>query len=123
MHATLDTLSPVKGKSILARNEGEDSGATAKALLLGIDLGTSRSSIISMNGARKTVDSYVGWPKDVVSFKHLKTDIVFGRAALDNRLALNLYRPLEKGVIKGSGEGEHDEAKNLEAAKLLVKHL
>jgi hypothetical protein len=32
------TLNP-KGKSIIARNEGEDMGATAKALLLGIDLG------------------------------------------------------------------------------------
>src|SRR5262245_25980238 len=112
-----------KGKSVLARNEGEDTGATAKALLMGIDLGTSRSSIVTMNGDRKTVDSYVGWPKDAVSFKHLKQDVIFGRAALDNRLALNLFRPLEKGVIKGTGEGSHDEAKNLEAAKLLVKHL
>src|SRR5262245_37183135 len=52
------TINP-KGKPILARNEGEDMGATQKALLLGIDLGTSRSSIVSMHGARKTVDSYV----------------------------------------------------------------
>lgn len=112
------------GKSIIARHEGEDIGATAKALLLGIDLGTSRSSIVSMNGARKTVDSYVGWPKDAVSRKLLKTDVIYGKAALDNRLALNLYRPLEKGVIKGSGEGKvEDEQKNLEAAKLLLKHL
>jgi rod shape-determining protein MreB len=108
----------------VAPNTGEDMGASAKALLLGIDLGTSRSSIVSMHGARKTVDSYVGWPKDAVSRKHLKTDIVYGRAALDNRLALNLYRPLEKGVIKGSGETNvEDEQKNLEAAKLLLKYL
>ena len=116
------TLNPT-GKSIIARNTGEDAGATQKALLMGIDLGTSRSSIVAMDGARKTVDSYVGWPKDPVSYKHLKRDVIFGREALDNRLALNLFRPLEKGVIKGSGDGEHDEAKNLEAAKLLVKHL
>jgi rod shape-determining protein MreB len=77
-----------------------------------------------MHGERKTVDSYVGWPRDAVSFKHLKTDVVFGRAALDNRLALDLYRPLEKGVIKGSGEGNvADEKKNLEAAKMLLRHL
>jgi rod shape-determining protein MreB and related proteins len=124
MHASAETIAPVKGKSVISRNEGEDMGLTQKALLLGIDLGTSRSSIVSMHGARKTVDSYVGWPKDAVSRKHLKTDIIFGRAALDNRLALNLYRPLEKGVIKGSGEtGCEDEQKNLEAAKLLLKHL
>jgi rod shape-determining protein MreB len=124
MQTTLDTKS-FKNKSVVARNEGEDTGATTKALLMGIDLGTSRSSIVTMNGDRKTVDSYVGFPKDAVSYKLLKQDVIFGRAALDNRLALNLYRPLEKGVIKGSGENsnEHDEAKNLEAAKLLVKHL
>src|SRR5689334_20214327 len=120
------TVSP-KAKSVIARNEGEDQGATAKALLMGIDLGTSRSSIVTMNGDRKTVDSYVGWPKDAISYKLLKKDVVFGREALDNRLALNLFRPLEKGVIKGSGEGSGsnaaDEKKNLEAAKLLVKHL
>lgn len=122
MNSTINA--PVKGKSIVARHEGEDRGQTQKALLLGIDLGTSRSSIVSMHGARKTVDSYVGWPKDAVSFKHLKSDIVFGKAALDNRLALNLYRPLEKGIIKGSGENSvEDEQKNLEAAKLLLKHL
>lgn len=128
MHATLDAIAPAKpaiGRPVIARNEGEDLGQTEKALLLGIDLGTSRSSIVSMHGARKTVDSYVGWPKDAVSRKHLKCDIVFGRAALDNRLALDLYRPLEKGVIKGSGEssGLGDEQKNLEAAKLLLKYL
>src|SRR5215208_4344717 len=112
MNSTLNAPSSYKAKSIVARNDGQDMGATAKALLLGIDLGTSRSSIVSMHGVRKTVDSYVGWPKDAVSFKHLQRDVIFGREALDNRLALNLYRPLEKGVIKGSGEGEHDEAKN-----------
>lgn len=122
MNATLNA--PAKGKSIVARHEGEDRGLTQKALLMGIDLGTSRSSVVAMDGARKTVDSYVGWPKDAVSFKHLKTDVIFGKAALDNRLALNLYRPLEKGVIKGSGENNvEDEQKNLEAAKLLLKHL
>ncbi|HMB94608.1 MAG TPA: MamK family actin-like protein [Tepidisphaeraceae bacterium] len=111
-------------KSLNARNEGEDTGATQKALLLGIDLGTSRSSIVSMHGVRKTCDSYVGWPKDAVSFKHLKKEVIFGREALDNRLALNLYRPLEHGVIKGSGENNvADEKKNLEAAKLLLRHL
>jgi rod shape-determining protein MreB len=124
MQSTIESTS-FKNKSVIARNEGEDKGAAAKALLMGIDLGTSRSSIVTMHGERKTVDSYVGFPKDAVSYKMLKQDIIFGRAALDNRLALNLYRPLEKGVIKGWGEhgGQHDERKNLEAAKLLVKHL
>src|SRR5438034_3557292 len=114
------------GRPILAPSD-IDEGATENALLLGIDLGTSRSSIVSMNGVRKTVESYVGYAKDPVSRKFLKTDVIYGKAALDNRLAVELYRPLEKGVIKGTrddssiSQEEHD--KNLHAARLLVKHL
>src|SRR3954447_17866647 len=98
--AASSRIAPVAGKTILsASNGGADRGYTEKAMLLGIDLGTSRSSIVSMNGTRKTVESYVGYARDPISRKMLKTDIVYGRHALDNRLAVNLYRPLEKGVI------------------------
>jgi rod shape-determining protein MreB len=113
------------GRPILAPND-QDTGATENALLLGIDLGTSRSSIVSINGARKTVESYVGYPKDPVSRKMLKADKIYGKAALDNRLALNLYRPLEHGVIKyqgGTGDKAETEAKNLKAAQDLLQHL
>ena len=116
---------PTAGKTILSGSD-VDTGTTAKALLLGIDLGTSRSSVVSYNGTRKTVETYVGFPKDAVSRKFLKQDVVFGKAALDNRLALDLYRPLEAGVIKGSEEANNDPTrrdKNLNAAKLLLKHL
>ncbi len=117
---------PKPGKPLLSRSE-QDTGMVANALLLGIDLGTSRSSIVSMNGSRKTIESYVGWPKDAVSRKFFKTDVVFGRAALDNRLALDLYRPLERGVIKGTTgrakDDGQDNGRNLEAAALLLKHL
>ena len=101
-----------------------DTGVVENALLLGIDLGTSRSSIVSMRGARKTIESYVGWPKDAVSQKLFQTDVVYGRAALDNRLALDLYRPLEHGVIKGTNaKSKSDQDRDLEAAQLLLKHL
>jgi rod shape-determining protein MreB len=105
-----------------------DRGMVQNALLLGIDLGTSRSSIVSMNGPRKVIESYVGWPKDSISRKHLKADILFGQAALDNRLALNLYRPLEKGVIKGTHDNDNgnsvdEQSKNFEAAAELVRYL
>jgi rod shape-determining protein MreB len=121
------TIKPVAGKPILSQSDMDD-GMTEEVLLLGIDLGTSRSSIVGLNGTRKTIDSYVGYPKDAVSRKMLKTDVLFGKAALDNRLALNLYRPLEKGVIKGTYEGadggtKDEEKKNLNAAKDLLQHL
>jgi len=120
------TIKPVKGKPILSQSD-MDEGMTEEVMLLGIDLGTSRSSVVSLSGIRKTIDSYVGYPKDAVSRKMLKTDILYGKAALDNRLALELYRPLEKGVIKGTFDGEggtkDEEKKNLQAAKELIKHL
>ncbi len=104
----------------------EDSrGLSKNALLLGLDLGTSRSAIVSMNGPRKVIESYVGWPKDTISRKHLNADILFGRAALDNRLALDLFRPLEKGVIKGTNGdiSSNEHSRNLEAAAELVRYL
>ena len=121
-------IKPVHGKPILAAATSDiDTGHTEKAMLLGIDLGTSRSSIVSMNGTRKTVESYVGYAKDPVSRKLLKADVIYGRHALDNRLAVDLCRPLEKGVIKGTRDdaslnGE-EQQKNLRAAKDLLRYM
>jgi rod shape-determining protein MreB and related proteins len=123
------TIKPVAGKPILSQSD-MDQGMTDDVILLGIDLGTSRSSVVALNGVRKTVESYVGYPKDAVSRKMLKADVLYGKAALDNRLALELFRPLEKGVIKGTYEGndgsgatKDEEKKNLQAAKELINHL
>ncbi len=86
-------------------------------LHIGIDLGTSRSVVSASNGSRKWVDSYVGWPKDFVARKMLGKSVLFGSEALEHRLALNLSRPLENGVLK---EGtERDEA----AVQELIGHL
>ena len=51
-------------------------------LYVGIDLGTSRTSVSASNGVRETVLSYVGYPKDVVSRKLLKQEQLFGEEAL-----------------------------------------
>lgn len=85
-------------------------------LHVGIDLGTSRSAISSANGVRTSIPSFVGYAKDVVSRKLLGKDVLFGQEALDNRLSLDLHRPLEKGVLKapGAGDGEQNRvAKDL----------
>ena len=86
-------------------------------LYVGIDLGTSRSSISASNGERHVVDSYVGWPVDMVARKVLKKSILFGREALENRTMLELHRPLERGLIKEGSE--KDEA----AVRELLRHL
>jgi len=91
-------------------------------LYLGIDLGTSRTSVSASNGVRETVASYVGYPKDAVSRKLLKTDILFGDKALENRLALELFRPLEHGVLKCSDKDGSYE-KNLKAAHDLIAEI
>ena len=93
-------------------------------LYLGIDLGTSRTSVSASNGVRESMPSFVGYPRDVVSRKLLKKDVLFGDEAIANRLSLKLFRPLGDGVIKGSeggenGKGSETEA-NLKAAQDLI---
>lgn len=86
-------------------------------LQVGIDLGTSRSSISASNGANEVVDSYVGWPVDMVARKVVKKPVLFGREALDNRPMLDLHRPLERGLIKQGSQ------KDEEAVHALLQHL
>jgi rod shape-determining protein MreB len=82
-------------------------------LQVGIDLGTSRSSISASNGAREVVDSYVGWPVDMVAKKVVKKPILFGREALENRPMLDLHRPLERGLIKQGSEKDERAVREL----------
>jgi rod shape-determining protein MreB len=88
-----------------------------ETLKVGIDLGTSRSSVTASNGARHVVESYVGWPADMVARKVLKKEVLVGREALDNRTMVDLFRPLEEGLIKEGSS--RDEA----AVKELLRHL
>ncbi|MGE5220009.1 MAG: rod shape-determining protein [Chloroflexota bacterium] len=90
---------------------------TNDTLCVGIDLGTSRSSISASNGERHVVDSYVGWPVDMVARKLVKKTVLVGREALDNRPMLDLRRPLERGIMKEGSE------KDQEAVQELVRHL
>ena len=71
---------------------------------VGIDLGTSRSAISASNGDRHVIESYVGWPIDMVARKVLKKDVMIGTEALDNRPMLDLHRPLQRGLIKEGSE-------------------
>ena len=86
-------------------------------LQVGIDLGTSRSAISSSTGTRHVVQSYVGWPVDMVARKVLKRDVLIGEEALENRPMLDLHRPLERGLIKEGSE------KDTQAVRELLRHL
>jgi rod shape-determining protein MreB len=88
-----------------------------KNLFVGIDLGTSRSSISSSNGTRKWIESYVGWPKDFIAQQVVGRPVLFGADALENRLSLDLCRPLEHGIIKEGIEKSED------AVREIIRHL
>ncbi len=94
---------------------GANQGNTA--LTVGIDLGTSRSAISASTGDRVVIDSFVGWPADLVAHKVLKRDVLVGKDALDNRTMVDLRRPLERGLIKEGSE------KDVEAVRELIGHL
>ncbi len=94
---------------------------------VGMDLGTFKTSVASSAGARDVVYSAVGWPKDHVARTMLGRDIVFGKDILEHRLALNIIRPFEKGMLKyndhqGAGLSPEGMARHKEAARLLVEH-
>ena len=82
-------------------------------LNVGVDLGTSRSSISSSNGVRQAIESYVGWPTDLVARKVLQKEVLVGREAVENRLMLELHRPLERGLIKEGSEKEGQAVRQL----------
>src|SRR6188508_1865452 len=88
-----------------------------ETLHVGIDLGTSRSAISTSNGERFVVDSYVGWPRDMVAKKVLKRNVMIGHEAVANRTMLDLHRPLERGLLKEGSD------KDVEAVRELLRHL
>ena len=87
------------------------------ALYIGIDLGTSRTSVSASNGARHSALSCVGYCRDVVSEKRLGRRVLVGNKALQNRLALEIVRPLKKGVI------DESEPRALPAVRELLRHV
>ena len=91
--------------------------AKEKYLSVGIDLGTSQSAISTSNGGHFVVDSYVGWPVDMVARKVVKKSVLIGAEAIENRSLLDLHRPLEQGLIKEGSE------KDLAAVKEILGHL
>src|SRR3982751_1095973 len=95
----------------------KDESKDSEVLHVGIDLGTSRSAISASNGERFVVDSFVGWPVDMVAKKVLKRNVMIGHEAVANRTMLDLHRPLERGLLKEGSE------KDVEAVRELLKHL
>lgn len=81
---------------------------------VGIDLGTSRTSVATSTGVRMTVDTVVGYAKDMISKKRLGANYLLGKDAIKNRLALNMIWPMVNGVIQS------EDSRNLEATRLIM---
>ncbi|OKY76911.1 MAG: hypothetical protein BM485_00900 [Desulfobulbaceae bacterium DB1] len=92
-------------------------------LLVGIDLGTCRTAIMSNRGARIMVRSVVGYPKDVISERMVGNGPIIGQEAVQKRSFLDLCYPLADGVIREASERDYDAAYELiRHAVNLAKH-
>jgi rod shape-determining protein MreB len=92
-----------------------------------MDLGSYKTSVCSSNGTRDTFLSAVGWPKDQISRRMLGVDVVVGNDTVRHRLALDVVRPFEKGVLKYCEQADNGMTpdtieKHKEAARLVVEH-
>jgi rod shape-determining protein MreB and related proteins len=99
----------------------------AKAVFVGMDLGTYKTSVASSAGVRDVIPTAVGWPKDAVARTMLGRDVVFGKDLSEHRLALQIVRPFEKGVLKyttpeKSGMSANQVAVHKQAARMIVEH-
>ncbi len=103
-----------KGGATAAAGRG---GSRREPLNVGIDLGTSHSAVSASNGQQHVIESYVGWPVDMVARKVLKKEVLIGTEAVDSRTMVDLHRPLERGLIKEGSE------KDLTAVRVILEHL
>src|SRR5437870_2356844 len=93
---------------------------------VGMDLGTFKTSVASSAGIRDVLYSAVGWPRDHVARTMLGREVVFGQDIVEQRLALNIVRPFERGLLKfndpaAARTSDADTAQRKEAARLLVQ--
>ncbi|MEO5346628.1 MAG: rod shape-determining protein [Magnetococcus sp. YQC-9] len=90
---------------------------TEGVLLLGIDLGTARTAVMSNRQYRALVHTVVGFPRDIIGVKILNRTQVIGVEAIEKRSILELYHPLQDGVLKEASE------KDLDAAREILQHV
>ncbi|PHS11689.1 MAG: hypothetical protein COA78_09245 [Blastopirellula sp.] len=92
---------------------------------IGMDLGTFKTSVMASNAKRSSLYTAVGWPRDHVARAMLGRDVIFGEDVVQQRMALDVVRPFNKGSLKyvpGNPEDATDIERSKHAAKLLVNH-
>ncbi len=125
MNQTTGVSQTTSGNTATKTTEhGAPTNKEGGVLYLGVDLGTSRTSIAASNGQRVTISSHVGYPKDVVARKLLGKDILFGDEALQHRLSCRFYRPLASGVLKATSNTQTNDVEgNMKAAADLIREI
>lgn len=88
---------------------------TIEKIFIGVDFGTSKIAMTTSSGKSILEQNVVGYPKDAISSKFLKKEVLYGAEALKHRVALNIHRPIECGVLKTNKE-------DLDAAKGLLEY-
>jgi len=116
-----------KAKSADISHKEKEMTMDGGIVLIGMDLGSYKTSVASSTGTRDTFLSAVGWPKDSVARKMLGRDVVVGNDTVRHRLALDVVRPFAKGALKYCDDdvaGLAPEAieKHKEAARLVVDY-
>jgi rod shape-determining protein MreB len=95
------------------QNPRETAHHIQKQLLVGIDLGTCRTAVMSNQGARIITRTVVGYPKDVISERMVGKGPIIGQEAIRKRSFLDLCYPLADGVIREASERDYDAAYEL----------
>ncbi|MDA8164391.1 MAG: MamK family actin-like protein [Desulfobacteraceae bacterium] len=86
-------------------------------VMVGIDLGTCRTVVMSDKGDKLLIRSVVGYPKDIISRQMVGEGPLFGAEALEKRNFLDLCFPLAEGVVREASERDY------RAARELVRHV
>lgn len=71
---------------------------------IGINFGSSQTTISLHSGYNKTTPTMIGWAKDFIAQKFVGSQAAIGSEAFDKRLSLNICRPLESGILKSNSK-------------------
>jgi rod shape-determining protein MreB and related proteins len=93
----------------------------------GIDLGSMNSAAVGSTAERASVPTTMGWAKDELARMLVGDSILLGEELEQNRMALEVVRPLRDGAIKFSSLTEDEEevahCRDNEAIVFLLKRL
>ncbi len=102
-------------KNEIAETEIPEKNEKNEKIFIGVDFGTSKISITTSEGKNVLEQNVIGYPKDPISSKFLKKEVLYGNEAIKHRIALDIFRPIEHGTLKSNKE-------DIGAAKGLLEH-